>query len=303
MATAIRHLGTCPVCQGEFKARTGTDHAGFQGVVLVHHGYQRPGHGSIVGDCFGVGYRPYEVSPQGCRDYQALCQNTLRNRHEYLERLSKRVPTVMVEHDYPLYILLGSPEPHEKTSRDFRSGKLAVLGDRKWHRNDPDEVYAYDRLREAKMREVQYEVRQLESEIERMTKLIADWTEKPVKEWSEEIEAAMKKAERDARAKVVEEKRQAKAAEETRKKAKRDALEARYQAIRDDFATKFRALAASPEKLEDRQKEARTLAFEMKKAKYRSAIGWTKELNCDDALITLGLAKREGDWVRYEYPL
>lgn len=26
---------------------------------MVHHGYQRPGDGCILGDCFGVGYRPY----------------------------------------------------------------------------------------------------------------------------------------------------------------------------------------------------------------------------------------------------
>jgi hypothetical protein len=30
--------------------------------VLVHHGYERPGHGWIVGDCFGVGHKPYTAT-------------------------------------------------------------------------------------------------------------------------------------------------------------------------------------------------------------------------------------------------
>jgi len=60
---STRYLGWCPVCERDIKVR---DNA------LVHHGYQRPGHGYIVGDCFGVGYEPYEVSSRCCKEYLKL---------------------------------------------------------------------------------------------------------------------------------------------------------------------------------------------------------------------------------------
>jgi len=36
---------------------------------MVHHGYKRPGDGAIYGDCWGVHWKPLEVSPDGSRDY------------------------------------------------------------------------------------------------------------------------------------------------------------------------------------------------------------------------------------------
>jgi len=54
------NTGTCGVCGGEYKLIAGH---------LVHHGFQRPGHGYIVGDCFGVGYQAWEKSKQSVVDY------------------------------------------------------------------------------------------------------------------------------------------------------------------------------------------------------------------------------------------
>ena len=46
--------GECQICQNrQILSSKG---------MLVLHGYRRPGHGSIVGDCFGVGSPPWEVS-------------------------------------------------------------------------------------------------------------------------------------------------------------------------------------------------------------------------------------------------
>jgi hypothetical protein len=60
----LTNTGTCPVCEGNFK-RNGTG--------LVHHGYTRPGDGMQHGDCFAVGYLPWELSPQGAQDYLQVC--------------------------------------------------------------------------------------------------------------------------------------------------------------------------------------------------------------------------------------
>jgi hypothetical protein len=39
--------------------------------VMVNHGYERPGCGYIIGNCFGVDYQPYEMSCAGTRDFLA----------------------------------------------------------------------------------------------------------------------------------------------------------------------------------------------------------------------------------------
>ena len=53
-ASRVGRDGECQICQ----RRQLLDSRG----NLVLHGYQRPGHGYIVGDCFGVGHPPWEVS-------------------------------------------------------------------------------------------------------------------------------------------------------------------------------------------------------------------------------------------------
>lgn len=52
----IENTGTCGCCFAHQKLNDGH---------MVHHGYRRPGDGSIYGDCSGVGIRPLEVSPAG----------------------------------------------------------------------------------------------------------------------------------------------------------------------------------------------------------------------------------------------
>ena len=53
MAKVERHFGICQACLGEFHVHNSK---------MVLHGYKRPGHGYIEGDCVGVGHPPYELS-------------------------------------------------------------------------------------------------------------------------------------------------------------------------------------------------------------------------------------------------
>jgi hypothetical protein len=53
-------IGTCAICNNSQVVRKGG---------MVVHGYQRPGHGYIIGECFGVGYAPYEISADACVAY------------------------------------------------------------------------------------------------------------------------------------------------------------------------------------------------------------------------------------------
>jgi len=63
MATTTRFLGFCPCCGGTYKVRDNK---------LVHHGYKRPGHGSIEGDCHGALRTPHELSDELAREFYAI---------------------------------------------------------------------------------------------------------------------------------------------------------------------------------------------------------------------------------------
>lgn len=56
------NTGSCPCCfrNIKLKAKSGAEHP-----VVVNHGFQRPGWGYIVGNCIGVGFPPFELSPEG----------------------------------------------------------------------------------------------------------------------------------------------------------------------------------------------------------------------------------------------
>lgn len=65
---STRYVGTCPVCDARYKVRGG---------VLVHHGFQRPGYGQIVGDCFAVHMEPHETSPHAAEKYREYWRGQL----------------------------------------------------------------------------------------------------------------------------------------------------------------------------------------------------------------------------------
>jgi hypothetical protein len=74
---AAKNIKTCPCCFGEYVAKPG----------MVHHGYTRPGDGTIYGDCFGVSYLPYEESCEGTIALSDALQNRLPAMKSYLAKL------------------------------------------------------------------------------------------------------------------------------------------------------------------------------------------------------------------------
>ena len=265
-ATAIRHLGTCPVCQLEFKAR-----GEGLGLRMVHHGYRRPGWGQIVGDCYGVHHSPYEISAEGCAAWRTCCLNAINTSAQYLVRLNG------LEAEWP-----------ETFSREsFRRGHARVT----YHRDAPGERPEYDSLRRDAIHEVEARIRQLKSEVERMNGLVAAWTSKPVKAWSEDIEAAQLKADREARAAIVAEKRAAKAAKRAAIDAKAAALAAKRAELKAALNGEFAALALEPASAErDAQVHALIKKFDTIKYRWMAAYELAVE-----PLIALGLAERTSD--------
>jgi hypothetical protein len=274
---ATRFLGNCQLCEGDFKLNNENR--------MVHHGYKRPGHGQIEGDCPGVHKDPYEVS---CELIKVELKNTEQSIVYMTAELAKYTA--------------GEVMHFTKTVYKMSFGRIVGLM-RLDFAIGVTEFYTWQK-------EYQYRVNEITSEISRAkhrathyAKRIADWVKKPIRTVEElvakeQANKAARKAERDAA-------RAARDAKKAATKAKQDALAASRKAIREDFETKIQALAAgSPESLKDRQAAARALLNELEKTKYRNWLSkW--DLECEDAFVALGLAKAEGvngrgrPWLRW----
>lgn len=203
-------LGTCPVCEGEFKARDGK---------LVHHGFTRPGDGAIHGDCFAVAYEPYERSTKGCEDYKAATVSALTELREWLKKLSKKTYFMEVKKSW---------RTNEIETTEYAVG----VTDR----------YTWERLVDSKRSETEHAIKVHVHEVARMDRLIAAWTLKPLREVTEEAAATLLKTERDARKAERDAKNAVKEAKATALKSARAAREAKREAAFVAFIAKLEAV-------------------------------------------------------------
>jgi len=146
------NTGTCPVCFGNYKLKYGK---------MVLHGYTRPpswgggrSYGPHHGECFGVGYPPYELSAEGCQAYlDKALKPSLKKARGYL--------------------------------RDLQSGKITQLEvqERRRGRNmetiGPDDD-RWDQALDTALWHAKRSVDGLEVEIDRFGKLIKSWSPSPL---------------------------------------------------------------------------------------------------------------------------
>lgn len=184
METSTRYIGFCPVCQRQIKVRGG---------LLVHHGYERPGTGEILGDCFGVSRPPHELSPQTATDYLRLgVVPQIRAGEQRIRRLGPP----------------GEPERIEFRvyNREKRDYEDVLRG--------KSEVNRYDWEHRLKSLRIQaaHDLEYWQGEAQRLEQLIATWQPKPLTTVEEEVaKAAETRAERARQRQVEREQRMAEA--------------------------------------------------------------------------------------------
>lgn len=139
------NTGSCSVCNQNIKLKPTNP------PVMVLHGFQRPGIGYVIGDCGGVGWPPYEISADGCKNYiEKVLRPNLVIAEQYLNDLyADRVDTLDVK-DGPRRIKVHP-------------------GDEKW-----------DRAYKIVCSQTIGAIESLEADIKFMNKRIADWIPKPL---------------------------------------------------------------------------------------------------------------------------
>lgn len=268
--TRTRYIGNCQLCEADQKLHQGR---------MVHHGYQRPGDGYIVGDCPGVHQEPYEVSCEAIKSYKVSLEQKLVSTEKSLARHQNNEITAMT---------VTRVQDHRIGHRNLivEEYQVCVTSPYLWNNEMRDRIYEHER-----------DISALKREIDRCTRRIAAWKPLPIRTIEEE--QAKERAAKAVRAAEVAAKRAAKQAKIAATRAKQAVLKAKRDAIIAAFAQRFLALATQPI-TEEVKVQAWALVEETRKPKNR--FFYLNEMNIPDAMITLGLAERTETahgWVRY----
>jgi hypothetical protein len=265
--TSTRHIGNCQICERDQKLHNGQ---------MVHHGYTRPGHGFIKGDCPGVAEVPYEVSCDLIKEHIVNLHLCLQNWGDYLGRLQAgEVTALYVEEGRGL-----GPRALVRLEAGTPEAEKHEYGHTKWE----------NAIRRA-VAKAESDIRYAKFDIDHCEKRVADWKPMPIRTIEEE--QAKQDADKAGRKAIKDAARNARLAKMAATKVKQDALKAKRQAIKDEFQAKFLALATSPEPIEVRKSKALELYAETRKSKYSWMIV-SSNFTCDDAFILLGLAVATG---------
>ncbi len=262
-------LGNCQICERDQKLHKG---------LMVHHGYQRPGHGMIEGDCYGVGLLPYEVT---CKDIQAWVERCIEQLAGYRGNLCK-----LQDRAYPTL---------DRQERDYSSPLRNATKTVTYRREggDADESRRYEQVRLSAIHTVEMYIRMTETTITRCERRIAAWAPAAVRVVDL---VAERKAKDDAAKAKIQAKKDARAALLAAQAARREeaaAKEAARKALETELAARFTALA-------DKGAPVGDLEVTAAWAEVRAAGIFPTSLRVDDALVKLGLARKEGMFVYYQ---
>lgn len=284
--TVTRFIGNCQWCEGDFKLFTvkpGAKVIDHDDLRMVHHGYKRPGHGSIVGDCPGVGELPYERSKVLVERLLFGAESNLVTQMAYLSKLKVGEVDKITREEW------GYQAESKKYGNAPKTYVRAAVEDWQWR----------DVL-DKETRDAERSVDFWDSRVKHLQRRVADWKLKPARSFEEIAEKV--RGEKAARAAIVAEKRAVRDAKIAATKAKQADLAARREAIAKDLAVKFQALADADDK-----KGGYALARKQKKHMHWL---YVDKLGVNAALVKLGLAKwreedhrRFGDdvWVEHAY--
>lgn len=153
MATMMEKRGTCPACMGEYQL-FGKD----GGTVVGKHGWREVGGRQVgqyglathVGECFGVGFPPFEISPEGTWAYllQLVYPHCL-GQIAYLTRLEARCSVRVEEKDGERTKFV------ELTAENEAGAKRVTL----YRRTGTVHTTRYEQVRAAKVEETEADLR------------------------------------------------------------------------------------------------------------------------------------------------
>lgn len=166
--------GTCQGCFGAYETRQHA--AGHWNVVL--HGFKRPGHGWLVGECAGNGFVPYEVSCEQTKVFKFNLEHERECVKTQLECTVKNlVPTFTAQVRNGKRSMKNGWMQDEFASVEVPLGQGEIpnpyLPGNPW-----EKVHSYEWLRDREAQRLQGIISQMTATIEFLGEMITAW--KPV---------------------------------------------------------------------------------------------------------------------------
>jgi len=140
----LDHTGTCPVCMKNIKLNEGK---------MVLHGYEVKWH-QFVGNCFGVGHVPFEISPEGTQAYLNMINKIL----------------VRFEKD-----LVNKTNATEITYEKFTGWKKPTISI-SLEKGDED----FDRYKKIQIADIESKIGSVKYDIKNYMGLVEKWVQKPL---------------------------------------------------------------------------------------------------------------------------
>jgi len=254
-----RYVGECPVCEGSYRLHN---------LRMVHHGYRRPGHGSIEGDCPGVGYAPWELSPDRTIQWVGMLQSQLELTEAFLGRLERGEVTKLNVEEYTGY---------SGRHRTYRTITLT-----------PADGYTFQVEVRNRISRARGEIDMLTRDITRRQKRIDNWHEQPVR--TEEEDLIRREQERAPARAAREQARSEKAEKRAATDAKNEARKQERLDLMNEYRAIFNALALDGTAEATKEAKAQWVKMQKRKSKKGYLDFREPELGIDQALVALGLA-------------
>jgi hypothetical protein len=183
----VEARGTCQACLGGYVAKPYSrmkEKSHFTGepmnypkgaLVMVKHGFTRPGHGYLVGECWGVGHPPFQLDCTITKHWlRYLVTDLLPDKKRKLSDLkSGKIKRFSFEVSLPLRP--GEPSWAKRTTRTIFLTEGAPIPAEWTNSYEPD----FKRARMMSIMNTEGDIREISADIVHLGKAIASWKYSP----------------------------------------------------------------------------------------------------------------------------
>ena len=184
----VGKVGTCAICENQqMLNRNRLDKEGNPTMVL--HGYLRPGVGYVIGDCYGVGWAPYELSAAACEGWRDELVEMIANQKRNVAgaKALKKLEGIYFavkenKWDYPTEFQKGTIHSDGTVESSGDKVKRATLPKNTGTVNflPGEEVATFEKVKNSIIRDAEGRLAAMEHDHKRMVQKIKDWSLQPL---------------------------------------------------------------------------------------------------------------------------
>ncbi len=178
MKSGEKVSGTCQACFGTFATKLILGSA--EGEKMVLHGYKRPGLGYVLGKCWGVGKKPYELDVEVTKAWRnEVVENVIPGLHTSMDSIRAATELTKMVNDYKRGYDNARRGTYHQKALVFVKGQPVPENERTYG-------VTFESLQKSKIGAVERDIAQLERLVKELDRRIKNWVYAPEKLVKEE---------------------------------------------------------------------------------------------------------------------